>query len=467
MNSNNIVSRIGITPVGSSKYRLNRLRFHLLAYSVARKAQLEGLNGKFIIRCDDTNANNINRAFLDPYLEVLDSLGVKADLTPYDADATGKSLFQSERSDIYREYCAKLMNNKFAYIDDSSAIFFDTVKFFEEFEHSLVEGKMTADDMSMGKIKVDPRTPEKRGRSGLVPFPIMRANGDYLFNLCSPVDDAVMGVTHIVRDRLKLSLLPQQEMVKAALGLPHVSYLHVPLLVNNEGKRLIHDDYFGEATFQDFIDKGILPQALVSYLLSGFAGPSENHYESIDDFSRQVNFSKLHQSDSVFSRSVLDQHNRKSLGEVSEDEYRKAFWKYLGSQETDLEGALEDNKELLAIIVKARRKFSDAIQIVTSLQSVELKPPSIELIGPVKKIMDVFIEYQLNSGNHISFESYFIDAYEDRLKSLYLSKKEYYGSLRYILTGQEHGIDLREVIKYLVQKNQIPERFKQVRNFLD
>ena len=121
---NKVISRVGITPVGSSKYRVNRLRFHLLAYAVARNAKLNGNDAEFIIRCDDTDTSNTNRSFLDSYLEVLESLDVRADIAPYDKDHNGNSMFQSERGDIYREFTNRLLISNLAYNDSSGAVFF-------------------------------------------------------------------------------------------------------------------------------------------------------------------------------------------------------------------------------------------------------------------------------------------------------------------------------------------------------
>lgn len=455
---NNLISRVGITPVGSGEYRLNRLRFHLLAYSIARKEQLEGHEAKFIIRCDDTNEANVDRSFLDPYLEVLESLGVKADLDPYDVDQTGGSLFQSKRKDIYARYCEQLIDKKLAFQDATGAIFFDTIKFFEEFDERLQDGKIVVSDLSMGKIKVDPKIPinDGRGKNDLVPFPIRRANGDYLFNLCSPVDDAVMGVTHIVRDRTKLSLLPQQEMIRVALGLPETNYLHAPLLVNKEGKRLVHDDQLGEATLQNFTRQGFMPHAVISYLLSGFYGPSECYYESIDDFCGQVDFAKVHQSNAIFSHAVLDQHNKKALVKVSDKEYKKALKDY---KENQLGYEEEGSDALLDVMAKVRRKLPETTKIMDCIKNPEFRMPSLELAKIVKSIFDLFSQWQ-NQAGRVSFEEFFIDECNDKMKDLGVSKKDYFTAIRFILTGEEHGIDLKLIIKYLESQGLIVGRFR-------
>src|SRR5574343_1151146 len=134
-----IVSRVGISPVGSGYYRICRLSFHLLAYSIYKKALHEGCNAKFVIRCDDTNFKNSNRKFLYEYLNVLNELNVKADLYPDSLDCNGYSLFQSERGDLYKKSVDSLLLKKMAFVDKTGAVFFDIKEFSKQFSFLLVD----------------------------------------------------------------------------------------------------------------------------------------------------------------------------------------------------------------------------------------------------------------------------------------------------------------------------------------
>lgn len=456
-----MVSRVGITPVGSAKYRVNRLRFHLLAYAVARKAQLAGYEAEFIIRCDDSDASNTNRSFLEGYLEVLFSLGVSPNLTPRDKDTSGFSLFQSERGELYGEFVTRLMDAQLAFRDVSGAIFFDSEEFSRRFQHIMIDGKIAVSDIAMGNFTVDIKTPlmDKKGQMGMRAFPLMRSNGEYLFNLCSPVDDALLGVTHVVRDRDKLSLLAQQEMVRISLGFPPFKYVHAPLLVTKEGKRFVSDEHYGDATYQDFVARGILPQALVSYLLSGAVGPSERYYSSIDEFAIQADFSQVHQSNTVFSATVLEQHNKKSLELSSREVYEMVLRRFLVAGRYGVPCISDVNPYLLEMVVRMRRGFLESSRIIESLLFPQYDVPERKHAQVLNLVLALFAGVGVN-GSSDSYLELITSSGVEYAKSLGISKKEYLQAIRYILTGGHHGCDLHEIVWYLEKSGAIESRLR-------
>ncbi|MEK7497193.1 MAG: glutamate--tRNA ligase family protein [Patescibacteria group bacterium] len=452
-----IITRSGITPVGSSKYRINRLRYHLLAYSISRRAKLDGQSSKYIIRCDDTNAENTNRSFLDAYLDVLNKIGVCPDIGPYERDESGHSLFQSERTDIYQTYIQQLVRDGLAYLDATGATLFDTSMFEKQFRHLIPDGKLQVSDISMGKLSIDIRTSlnDGSGQMGLVPFPLTRSNGSPLFNIASPVDDALLGVTHVVRDRDKLSLLHNQEMVRIALGFRELKYVHAPFIVDNVGKRLVYDDYYGEATYQDFIAHGILSKALVSYLLSTITGPSEKFYDSIDDFTKSANFTNIHKANTTFTPAVLEKHNKKAIEACTEQEYELALQNYLDLFDTKASQLLIANRDIVCLLFKSRRSFVESARIIKGIlepQYDQIQPRSQELIySLLNKFSEAPTEVDFSVDNLLDEKA--IDLFK-------VQKKEYFQAARYILTGEYHGCDLHEIIKYLFEKGLIKQRLE-------
>ncbi len=462
-----MVSRIGITPVGSAKYRVNRLRFHLLAYSIARKAQLVGQEGEFIIRCDDTNSTDTNRSFLDGYLDVLSSLKIRSDYSPYCLDRNGFSLFQSERGILYQPFVAQLLKAGLAFKDVSGAIFFNPREFLKRFQDFLVENTILVFDIAMGGRAINIQAPsrERNGQMGLIPFPIVRANGKYLFNLCSPIDDALLGVTHVVRDRDKLSLLAKQEMIRIALGFSELCYLHAPLLVNKEGKRFVSDEFYGEATYQSFISKGILSQGLISYLLSGMVGSSEKFYPTIDEFAIQADFARLHQSNTVFSRDVLEQHNKAALRFLPREDIRTALMEYFSIEDSEIANSFKNDPFLAETIVRMKVDLSESRRVIKNLISPEYEKLASDNVLELATILTFFIkaEDKILTGQWREFIltkglQYSID--------IGFSKKRYFQSIRYILTGKYHGHDLQTIVQYLDESGTFRDRLGMAKNML-
>ncbi|MDR2337488.1 MAG: hypothetical protein LBE20_02420 [Deltaproteobacteria bacterium] len=452
-----IVTRSGITPVGSPQYRINRLRYHLLAYSISQSAKLNRFESKYIIRCDDTNAETSNHSFLYAYLDVLKNIGVCPDMWPYDRDENGYSLFQSERTDIYQTYIQQLISDGLAYIDITGAIFFDTGAFERKFRHLIQDGKILIPDMSMGMLSVDIRTSlnNRSGQMDLVPFPLTRSNGSSLFNIASPVDDALLGVTHVVRNKGKLSLLHNQEMVRIALGFPELIYVHTPLIVDNAGMKLVYDEYYGEATYQNFIEHGILSKGLISYLLSSIAGAPEKFYESIDDFVKLTDFTNIHKANTTFVPAILEEHNKKAIKISSEQEYELALQNYLNIFDDKALRLFVTNMDIKHLLFQSKRSFAECSKIIKCVldpQYNQTKPELKQLINLLlNKFSEIAIKVKLSADDLLN---------EKVIDSFKVQKKEYFQAIRYILTGEYFGYDLHEIIKYLSKKDLIRKRLE-------
>lgn len=450
------ITRIGIAPVGSPSYRLNRLRFHLFAYTVARNAYLHNQEARFYIRCDDTDSTKSKRDFLYSYLSVLERLGVKADKYPYDTDSSGYRLFQSERTDLYKEYLQKLLDQGLAY-SYQGAFFFDTHKFAELNRHHLRDNLLTVRDSSMGELRLDIRSQTKdpqKSNLEFMPFPIVRSNGEFLFNFCSPIDDAIMGVTHIVRDRDKLDLLAKQEMIRISLGLPEFTYIHAPLLVGRDGKRFINDAVLGEATFQNFIERGFMPQAIVSYLLSGFYGPSEMFYETLDAFAERLDITKIHKSNVTFSQPVLSQHNKKAIQIATDNEYKKELEIYMKANNPEIYKRIAEDPTLEKFLLELRRRFGDVARLVDALtnQTKESLPPNQE-----REVLLVanFISERLSESSPERVKDVLVTKGKENAVSLGLSFPNYCKALEYLLLGKIADTNLRDVVNFLEGKKEI------------
>ena len=92
-------------------------------------------------------------------------------------------------------------------------------------------------------------------------FVIWRSNGSPMFLLANAVDDADMGITHAIRGEDLLSGVPKVLLLLDAMGAPHPTYAHLPLLVNESRQKLSkrRDD----VAMGDFRERGYLPEAMV------------------------------------------------------------------------------------------------------------------------------------------------------------------------------------------------------------
>lgn len=458
-----IVSRIGVTPVGSARYRVNRLRFHLLAFTVAQSARLKGEEAEFLVRCDDTNEANINREYLDAYLKTLSEVGVSFDATPYDSDKSGYSMFQSQRSDLYSEKVTELLDKGLAFKGQDGAIFFDVPKYVESEGHLMQGSHMEVKDAAMGTFLVDTRSADRNeGKSVHKSFPIQRADGSFLFNLCSPVDDASMGVTHVIRDRDKLSVLGMQEMIRAALNLPELTYLHVPLMMNDQGTRYISDEKYGDGTYESLVEAGFTSQAVISYLLASTEGAPEAFYENIDEFATSFDITKVHQAHTRFSDDVLKVHQEQSVKGLTEEQYRELFKQRLADVIPEVYEQFETDPKLQELMLQRRSNLVDTSTLNSIQFSTDFENIGDDIISIAQKVSKLISSEGLDGSKQS-----LMDGYEVTKEELGLSKKEYFMSLRIIYTGRTEGISLGDLLGYIESKNELSERQRIFKQFTE
>ncbi len=458
-----IVSRIGVTPVGGARYRVNRLRFHLLAFTVARSAKLKGEDAEFLVRCDDTNEANTNRDYLDAYLKTLSEIGVSFDATPYDSDKSGYSMFQSQRSGLYSERVTELLDRGLAYKTEDGAVFFDVPKYTEDYRHLLEDEHLTVSDAAMGSFKVDTRSAD-RSSGGLLhkPFPIQRADGSFLFNLCSPVDDATMGVTHVIRDRDKLSVLGMQEMIRTALDLPELTYLHAPLLMNDQGTRYISDEKYGDGTYESLVESGFTNQAVISYLLASTEGAPEAFYENIDEFAKSFDIKKVHQAHTRFSDNVLKIHQEQSIKGLTDEQYRELFVQRLALVMPETYEQFENDPKLQELMLQRRGNLVDQSTLNQVRFSSEFEDIESEMLEIAQKVSRLISTEGLDES-----KDSLMQGYEVCKQELGISKKEYFMSLRIIYTGRSTGIGLGDLLEYLENVNELSERQRIFKQFIE
>ena len=106
--------------------------------------------------------------------------------------------------------------------------------------------------------------PQKFASNDIGDFIIRREDGTSAFFFCNAVDDAAMGVTHVLRGDDHLTNTPRQLMLLDALGLRRPDYGHVGLLVGSDGAPL--SKRHGSTSVQEFRERGFLPAALLNHL---------------------------------------------------------------------------------------------------------------------------------------------------------------------------------------------------------
>jgi len=248
--------------------------------------------GTFVFRIEDTDAARDSEESYDALLSALSWLGLTWDEGPVVGGPHGPYR-QSERMDIYADVARRLLEGGFAY-----ECFCSTEELEAAREKAMAEKRapgydghcrnLTADQIAAYRAAgreavIRLRMPDRdltwddlvRGpvtfAADQVPdYVLVRANGDPLYTLVNPVDDALMRITHVLRGEDLLSSTPRQIALYEALAAIGVSdgttprFGHLPYVMGEGNKKLSKRD--PESSLQMYRDEGYLPEALLNYL---------------------------------------------------------------------------------------------------------------------------------------------------------------------------------------------------------
>ncbi len=263
-------------------------RMALLNYLFAKKR-----GGKIIYRSEDTDKERSKPEFEADITDAIQWLGLSWDAF----------YRQSERIAIYREKLEQLIADGAAYISEEES------KKEQGKKIALVRLRnpgrvITFADIVRGEITFD--------TTELGDFAIARAIDDPLYHFSVVVDDALMGITHVIRGEEHISNTPRQILIQEAFGFPRPQYAHYPLSLGTDRSKLSKRN--GDVALRSYRERGFLPQALVNYLaVVGWTPPSGREFLSLEEMIAEFELEDLHKSGAVFDIDKLRWFNRHYL----------------------------------------------------------------------------------------------------------------------------------------------------------
>src|SRR5256714_2496087 len=152
-------------------------------------------------------------------------------------------------------------------------------------------------------------------------FIIVKSDGYPTYQFASPVDDARMEITHVIRGEEHLSNTPYQLMLVDALGFERpAAYAHMPLILATDGTKLSKRKH-PEANLILFRDRGYLPEALINYLaLLGWNPGTEQEIFSFDELLQAFSFDRVQHGGARFDWEKLNWINGEYIRRLSDEE---------------------------------------------------------------------------------------------------------------------------------------------------
>jgi len=279
--------RVRFCPSPTGNPHVGMVRTALFNWAFARHQQ-----GTFVFRIEDTDAERDSQESYDMLLDSLRWLGLDWDEGPEIGGPYGPYR-QSERMEIYADVAQRLLESGHAY-----PCYCTTEELEAEREKARAEGRTQGYAGTCRHLTAQERAErEAQGRTSVLRFAmpdhdltwndlvrgevtfarehvpdyvIVRANGDPLYTLVNPVDDALMHITHVLRGEDLLSSTPRQLAMYAALADIGVGagttprFGHLPYVMGEGNKKLSKRD--PESALLMYREEGYLPEGLLNYL---------------------------------------------------------------------------------------------------------------------------------------------------------------------------------------------------------
>jgi glutamyl-tRNA synthetase len=264
-----VVTRFAPSPTGL--LHIGGVRTALFSWLYARR-----MKGQFILRIEDTDLERSTPEAVKVIVEGMAWLGLEHDQGPF---------YQTQRFDRYKEVIADMVKAGTAYHCYCSKEELDAMRGAQQLakEKPRYDGRCRhglGPGVSSGRAPVVRFANPEAGATvvedvvhGQVTFQnkelddliIARSDGTPTYNFCVVVDDADMGVTHVIRGDDHLNNTPRQMNMLLALGKQVPVYAHVPMILGPDGAKL--SKRHGAVSVLEYQDQGYLPEALLNYLV--------------------------------------------------------------------------------------------------------------------------------------------------------------------------------------------------------
>ena len=149
---------------------------------------------------------------------------------------------------------------------------------------------------------------------------LLKSDGYPTYNFANVVDDHLMHITHVVRGNEYLSSTPKYNLIYEAFGWEIPTYIHVAPVMKDETHKLSKRN--GDASFQDLVAKGYLPEAILNYIaLLGWAPETDQEIYSLPELIQAFSVNRLHTTPAIFDIDKLTWMNGIYLRQMTLDEF--------------------------------------------------------------------------------------------------------------------------------------------------
>lgn len=447
------VTRFAPSPTGD--LHLGNARTALFNLLLARRG-----GGRFLLRIEDTDIERSRDSYREQQMQDLRWLGIEWDAGPDREDASGPYR-QSQRAALYARdfealeaaghlypcYCTPLeleLARKAQLASGKPPRYAGTCRELAPAQQARKRAQGISPTLRF-RVPAGRRVEfidlvhgaQSFSSDDIGDFVVRRADGSAAFFFSNAVDDARMGVTHVLRGEDHLANTPRQLLVLEALGLAAPAYGHVSLLVGADGTKL--SKRAGAGSVGEYRERGYLPSAIVNHLFRLGHSTSEHGLLGLADMARAFDPGHLGRSPAHFDPQQLTGWQKEAVRQLSREEMRRWL-------ERELPESL-DERTAAAFIEAVRPNIVLPADARAWAEVVFGGPPALDEAS-LAAVRDAGREYFVaavraaeESGNDLQAVAGAIRAATGR-KGAAL-----YTPLRAALTGRAHGPELAPLLK--------------------
>ena len=336
--------RVRIAPSPTGNLHIGTARTAVFNWLFARSQ-----GGTFILRVEDTDLERSKPEYTQNIMDGLQWLGMRWDEEP---------VYQTQRMGLYQPKIQELLDKGLAYrayetpeelneMRDQQKARNEAPRYNNQHRDLTPEQRAafeTEGRQPVIRFKIDDdrditwndmvRGPVRwKGRDLGGDMVIARASsgsgvGQPLYNFVVVVDDADMGITHVIRGEDHVGNTPKQILLYEAMGMPVPEFAHTPLILNEKGAKLSKRD--GVTSISEFQAMGFTAEALANYMtLLGWSAPEAQEIFTLEEAAQLFNFERVNKAGAKFDWDKLDWINSQYLHAKSPEELLPLIVPYL------------------------------------------------------------------------------------------------------------------------------------------
>ncbi len=463
--------RTRFAPSPTGFIHVGNLRSAVFTYLIAKKDQ-----GTFVLRVEDTDQKRFVEGAIETIYYTLETCGLLWDEGPDKGGDFGPYI-QSERMKDYKQYALELVEKGEAYkcFCTEERLASMREKGYSKYDghcSHLTENEIKEKEASGAPYVIRQRVPKEGSTSftcqvfGEITIEnkeiedqvLLKSDGYPTYNFANVIDDHAMNITHVVRGNEYLTSTPKYTLLYNAFGWDEPTYVHLPLVVKEGGKKLSKRE--GDAYFMDFVKKGYLPEAIINYIaLLGWSPEDNEEIFTLEELTEKFTINRINKSPATFDEKKLAWVNQHYIKKMDPAELKEICMPHLIDAGIT-EGKTDAWVDSLIAVFKDRMSYGAEI--------VDLYE---EFFAEEFKITEDVITFLLQEGVDITL-TVFKDLLSEldeftaqNIKPLIKQTGKEAGSkgkmlfmpLRLATTAQNHGPDLPQVLA-LLEKEKVLHR---------